>query len=187
MQEEYFTDKHFNKLVQLEKGEYDQCNFQNCDFSSYDFSSFSFNDCFFQGCNFSLATLTKTAFRDTHFKDCKMLGLRFDTCNEFGLSFSFDTCQLDHASFYKLKIKKTVFNNCQLVAVDFTETDLSNAVFSHCNLAQAMFERSLLEKVDFRTAYHYTIHPEHNRIKKAKFSAMGLSGLLEHYDIEIDT
>lgn len=37
MQEEYFTDKHFNKLVQLEKGEYDQCNFQNCDFSSYDF------------------------------------------------------------------------------------------------------------------------------------------------------
>jgi hypothetical protein len=52
---------------------------------------------------------------------------------------------------------------------------------------QATFDRSLLEKADFRTAYQYTINPEHNRIKKAKFSATGLAGLLAHYDIEIDT
>lgn len=116
-----------------------------------------------------------------------MLGLRLDTCAEFGLSFTFDTCQLQHASFYGLKLKKTKFSNSQLQEADFAEADLCGAVFEHCNLAQAVFDHSLLEKADFRTAYHYTINPETNRIKQAKFSIQGLAGLLSKYDITIET
>jgi fluoroquinolone resistance protein len=44
----------------------------------------------------------------------------------------------------------------------------------------------LLEKADFRTAYNYSIDPEKNRIKKAKFSIFGVTGLLDKYDIEIE-
>ena len=115
-----------------------------------------------------------------------MLGLRFDTCNEFGLSFSFDNCQLNHSTFYKTKIKKTVFKNSQLQETDFGETDLTNAVFDNCNLSQAIFENTILEKTDFRTSYNYSIDPEINRIKKAMFSIAGLSGLLNKYDIDIE-
>jgi hypothetical protein len=43
-----------------------------------------------------------------------------------------------------------------------------------------------LEKADFRTAFNYSINPETNRIKKAKFSKEGLNGLLDKYDIEIE-
>ncbi|MCC6186899.1 MAG: pentapeptide repeat-containing protein, partial [Chitinophagaceae bacterium] len=43
----------------------------------------------------------------------------------------------------------------------------------------------ILEKTDFRSAYNYSIHPERNRIKKAKFAQAGLAGLLQHYDIVI--
>ncbi|WP_431217529.1 hypothetical protein ACQ86N_21315 [Puia sp. P3] len=43
----------------------------------------------FSNCNLSLAQLQKTTFRDIQFKDCKMLGLHFEDCNEFGLSVSF--------------------------------------------------------------------------------------------------
>lgn len=115
-----------------------------------------------------------------------MLGLHFDTCSEFGLSFSFDSCQLNHSSFYKTKIKKTVFKNSQLQETDFVETDLTSAVFDNCNLQQAMFEQTTLEKADLRTSYNYSIDPETNRIKKAKFSFAGISGLLDKYDIEIE-
>jgi hypothetical protein len=59
-------------------------------------------------------------------------------------------------------------------------------VFDNCDLLQAIFDLSIIEKADFRTAYNYSINPEKNRIKKAKFSVLGLSGLLEHYDIEIE-
>jgi uncharacterized protein YjbI with pentapeptide repeats len=115
-----------------------------------------------------------------------MLGLRFDTCHEFGLSVSFDGCQLNLSSFYKTKIKKTVFKNSQLEEVDFAEADLTSSVFDDCNLTQAIFDHTILEKTDFRTSFNYSIDPEINRIKKAKFSISGISGLLDKYDIDIE-
>ena len=50
----------------------------------------------------------------------------------------------------------------------------------------AIFDKTLLEKSDFRKAFNYTIDPETNRIKKAKFSLHSISGLLVKYDIEIE-
>ena len=115
-----------------------------------------------------------------------MLGLRFDTCNEFGLSFSFERCQLNHSSFYKTKIKKTIFKNSQLREADFAKCDLTSSVFENCDLARASFENTNVEKADFRTSFNYSIDPEINRIKKARFSILGVSGLLDKYDIEIE-
>lgn len=186
MQEIYTQDKTVERNNTLIKGEYENCIFKDCDFADKDLSEFKFIDCTFKDCNLSLSKLNKTVFRDVKFKDCKMLGLRFDTCIEFGLSFSFDSCQLNHSSFYKTKIKKTIFKNSQLQEADFVEADLSSSVFENCNLQQAMFDQTTLEKADLRTSYNYSIDPEINRIKKAKFSIAGISGLLDKYDIDIE-
>jgi hypothetical protein len=43
-----------------------------------------------------------------------------------------------------------------------------------------------LEKADIRTSHNYTIDPEKNKVKKAKFSIHGIAGLLDKYDIEIE-
>jgi fluoroquinolone resistance protein len=186
MQENYFTDKTFDRNSKLTKGEYENCIFNNCNFANSDLSEYTFIDCTFNGCNLSLAKINKTSFQVIQFKDCKMLGLRFDTCNEFGLSMSFDGCQLNHSSFYKLKIKNTIFKKSQLQENDFSEADLTSAVFDDCNLLQTIFDHTILEKADFRTSYNYSIDPEINRIKSAKFSIFGISGLLDKYDIEIE-
>jgi hypothetical protein len=53
-------------------------------------------------------------------------------------------------------------------------------------LDQANFEQTTLEKSDFRTSYNYSINPELNRIKKAKFSLNAIAGLLTKYDIVIE-
>lgn len=165
--------------------EYEKCSFTNCDFSSVDLSNVKFIDCSFLNCNLSLVKLLKTSFQDAVFVGCKMLGLRFDDCSDFNLSFRFETCSLNHSSFYKKKIRKTYFEDCQLQDVDFTESDLTGSIFSKCDLLNATFENSILEKVDFRSALNYSIDPHLNRVKKAKFSLSGLPGLLEKFDIDI--
>lgn len=186
----YIEEQTFDKVnfqgEPLKKGEYENCIFKQCDLSSTDLSDIKFTSCEFVDCNLSLAKLANTAFRDAVFKGCKMLGLHFDDCNQFGLSFSFDNCQLNHALFYKMIIKKTSFKNSQLHEVDFAECDLTGAVFDHCDLAGAVFDHTNLEKADFRTAYNYIIDPEMNRIKQARFSILGVSGLLAKYGIDIE-
>jgi uncharacterized protein YjbI with pentapeptide repeats len=116
-----------------------------------------------------------------------MLGLHFENCNKFGLSVSFDNCNLSHSSFYQLKLKMTTFKNSNFHEVDFTECDLTGSVFDSCDFMKATFENSIIEKADFRTSFNYSIDPEKNRIKKAIFSLTGIAGLLDKYDIEIDT
>jgi uncharacterized protein YjbI with pentapeptide repeats len=115
-----------------------------------------------------------------------MLGLQFEECNEFGLAFTFENCRLNNSSFYKLKIKKTLFKDSDLSEVDFTECDLSSAIFEKCNLLQTVFDNTNIEKADFRTSFNYTIDPENNKIKKAVFSINGVAGLLRKYNIEIE-
>ncbi|KAA6340346.1 Pentapeptide repeat protein MfpA [termite gut metagenome] len=115
-----------------------------------------------------------------------MLGFRFDNCNDFMLSVGFENCSLNFSSFYKIKIKKTIFKNSQLREVDFSECDLTGSVFENCDLMQTTFNSTTIERTDFRTSYNYSIDPEKNRIKKARFSLFGVLGLLDKYDIKID-
>jgi fluoroquinolone resistance protein len=198
MKQVFIEEKTFDKIDftqnPLLKGEYEYCTFLNCNLAYVDLSGLKFLECEFAGCNLSLVKLTQTALRSIRFKDCKMLGLDFGDCTEFGFAVKFDNCLLDNSSFYvpsspakkRLKLRQTVFNKSQLHEVDFTECDLNSAIFDNCDLTDAIFQHTILEKVDFRTAYNYSIDPELNRIKKAKFSRSGIAGLLDKYDIEID-
>ena len=88
--------------------------------------------------------------------------------------------------FHHLKYKKIVFKNTQLREADFTQCDLTASIFDNCDLTGARFENTILEKTDFQTSFNYSIDPDINKIKKAKFSLAGISGLLDKYDIEIN-
>ncbi|MES2329184.1 MAG: pentapeptide repeat-containing protein [Bacteroidota bacterium] len=190
MEGNFVEDGKFEKIDftinPLQTGEYEGCEFLNCNFSNTDLSNINFSECHFTGCNLSMAKLVKTSFQDTKFKDCKLLGLHFQDCNAFLFTVDFDNCFLNLSSFYKLKLKKIRFKDCSMHEVDFTETDLSAAILDNCDLLRATFDNTILEKTDFRAAFNYSIDPERNRVKKAKFSTTGISGLLDKYDIEID-
>lgn len=190
MEDNYTQDKTFKgndfSETPLVKGEYEACQFTQCNFANSNLSGSQFIECVFTDCHLSLINLNQTVFRNVQFINCKMLGLRFEQCNEFGRSFSFTGCQLAHSSFYQTNIKKTIFANCDLQECDFTESNITGVVFTNCNLQQAVFDNTVMEKADLRTAYNYSIDPETNRMKKAKFSAHGIAGLLGKYDIEIE-
>jgi Pentapeptide repeats (8 copies). len=81
---------------------------------------------------------------------------------------------------------KTKFDKCSLKETDFSEVNLSSSIFSDCDLTGARFLNTNLEKVNFRTASNFSIDPESNKLKKAKFSAFNLEGLLYKYKLDID-
>lgn len=184
VEEKIFKEIDFTEEI-LKVGEYEACTFSDCLFSGVDLSNFSFTDCRFENCDLSMAVIKKTAFRGVKFVACKLLGLRFEDCNEFLFSANFEACQLNFVSFYGWSLPDTRFKDCNLNEVDFTSANMSGAAFENCDLSDALFENTNLEKCDFKTAINYRIDPEINKIQKAKFSMPGVVGLLRKYDIEI--
>jgi len=169
----------------LPQGEYEDCVFTECNFEDTDLFEITFVECSFQYCDFSNAKFHKTALKEVIFSNCKILGVDFSVCNPFLLDIAFSDCQLNLASFYKLKLKGTKFINCTMQETDLVEANLSNAVFNNSDLRGATFEKTLLEKADFRTAYNYIFDPDLNQIKGAKFSKEEVVGLLSKYAISI--
>lgn len=183
--EELFENKDYSE-TKLSGHEFLHCEFRNCDFTKTDLSNNEFSDCLFINCNFSLALLNNTGLQNITFDRCKLMGLDFSRCNDFSFSTTFRHCAMDYCSFFKKKMKKTLFTECSLREVDFTEADLSMAAFQQCDLLHATFDQTILESADFRTARNYSLDPELNKVRKAKFSYMGLAGLLGKYDLEVE-
>ena len=181
-----FYNETFKSQTTLLKGEYENCTFIGQNFSSLNLSAFLFVDCSFEECDLSNASIKGTAFRTVTFTACKMLGLQFENSNDFGFSITCHKCILNHTSFFQRKLKKVRFTDCELHEVDFSESDLSETVFANCDLMNATFSNSNLFKSDLRSAINYSIDPESNNIKKAKFRYPEVIGLLSKYDIQIE-
>ncbi|MEP6263055.1 MAG: pentapeptide repeat-containing protein [Gillisia sp.] len=184
IENEIYKKKNFSEEMLL-PGEYDSCDFIDCNFSRGNLGAYTFVETTFENCDFSLSHFQGTSFRDVNFINCKLMGLRFDICDPFLLSFHFKDCTLDFSSFYKLKIKGTRYINCKMRETDFTETNLSNSVFEHCDLNGAMFSNTILLKADLSTAENFSLDPEENIIKGARFSEGNIAGLLGRYKIII--
>jgi uncharacterized protein YjbI with pentapeptide repeats len=175
-----------NFLKEPMDGDFESCTFTDSNFQGADLSHINFSECRFVNCNFSSVIVSQTAFRGVSFINCKVVGVRFDYCNSFILSLSFDGCQLNLSSFHGLEMRKTVFKECRLQEVDFSETDLQSSVFTSCDFAGATFDNTKLEKSDLSSSYNFSIDPEKNKIKGAKFSQFNLVGLLDKYEIEVE-
>jgi uncharacterized protein YjbI with pentapeptide repeats len=184
IEQELFTKQDYTETP-LNKGVYENCNFRNCIFTGTDLSGIRFVDCTFAGCDLSNAKLTKTSLQETRFKDCKMLGFHFNSCDQLGLTVRFENCQLDHSSFYQVKLNHTIFQNCSLREVDFTESDLRNVILDECDLLGATFDHTNLERANLSTALNYSIDPENNPLRGARFSMPSVLGLLHKYQIEV--
>lgn len=184
IEDEIFNSDSFREIF-VPAGSYENCKFINCDFSEYDISGTKFIECAFHDCNLSNVKTFDAVFNTVQFKRSKLLGLKFDSCNDLLFTVTFDDCKLNHASFHGLDIKNTLFENSDLTAVDFTKANLTNAQFSNCNLLQATFFYTNLEGCNFSSSYNYAIDPEENKIRKAIFDMSGVLGLLAKHDIII--
>jgi len=166
--------------------EFVRCTFLACDLQGPWVAGRTFAECAFRDCDLTLADLDRTALREVTFERCKLVGARFDRCHTFLLSMTFSQCILDLACFHGLKLKGTRFTGCRMRETDLSDADLGNASFTACDLGAALFDGTGLEGADLRSAVHYSIDPTRNRLRKARFSAEGLRGLLDRTGIIIE-
>ncbi|WP_010520821.1 pentapeptide repeat-containing protein [Aquimarina agarivorans] len=169
----------------LSNKEYYNCQFIGCNFSKSDLRGSSYEDCTFQDCNISQTEIEGVGFRNSVFIASKILGIDFARCNNLMFTFKFDNCKMDYCTFFGTNLKKTHFIKCSQKDVDFSEADLSSSFFTNSDLTRARFSNTILEKADFRGAINFTIDPESNKMKKAKFSSFQLEGLLFKYLLDI--
>ncbi len=189
MQGSFTENRRFEKIdfreERLDGGSYEECGFINCNFNSIDLSGMSFIKCLFDGCDGTLIKLKNTSLQEVKFVNCKLLGVQFSDCRKFLLELDFENCMLKLALFAQIKLKSIHFKNCNLQEADFSEAELQGAIFENCDLLQSTFFHTNLEQADLSTAFNYSINPEINRLRKAKFSMQGVIGLLDTYGIEI--
>ena len=189
MQDLIHENKNFEKITyagQVIRGrEFQDCVFKQCDLSDSEFSGNKFIDCVFDGCNLSMLKLRNTALQSVTFKNCKILGVNFHECSDFLFSVTFDNCIIDFASFSGKKMPKTTFVKSSLKENSFVQAILTGSKFDQCDLSGTLFNRTDLSSVNFANAYHYTIDPEINTLKKAVFSSDGLPGLLVKHQLKI--
>ncbi|MEO0571905.1 MAG: pentapeptide repeat-containing protein [Bacteroidota bacterium] len=186
---DFFADKKWVKKDyrdhRLPKGDYENCTFEDCQFQEGFLDNQHFVECQFLDCDLTNTNIAHTQFNDVVFEGCKLVGIRFETCDPLLSSFQFKGCNLSLASFYKMDMSNTVFCNCKLQKVDWTLTNLTNTKFKDCNLENAIFESSILEEADFTSAFNFNIDPTRNTIKKSKYNKEGLIGLLKKYDLVV--
>ena len=190
MEQQVYLNQSFKNLAYADKQtknkEFEHCNFSNCDFLNGGFITCKFVDCVFTGCNLSMTKLNNCQLKNVIFKDSKLMGINFSECADFLFVVSFEGCILDYASFVRKKMTKTMFTNTSMKNVDFSMTDLTKSVFHNTELINAVFDKTILREVDMVTALNFSIDPELNTIKKARFSLQGARGLLHKYDIFIE-
>jgi uncharacterized protein YjbI with pentapeptide repeats len=170
----------------ISKNEFYRCNFYRCNFSDCNLLNNNFIDCSFADCNLSMVKLAGSALKNVTFKNSKLIGIDFSECNDFLFKVDFENCILDFSYYLKKKMTKTSFKGCSIKDANFSDTDLSQSLFSQCDLNGTVFERTNLSGVDFSSSFNFIIDPEMNRIKSARFSQQGLSGLLHKYNIIIE-
>lgn len=166
--------------------EWEQCLFIDCDFAEADLRHQRFIDCRFERCNLALASLAGTGLQGVEFVECKLTGVQFAACQDMLFGVEFEQCQLHYAGFAGKKLRGTRFRHCACAEVDFTRADLSNAVFEHSTLSRAIFHHTQLGGADFTTATDFTIDPENNPLRKARFTTAGLVGLVGKYGLLVD-
>ena len=166
--------------------DFEQFRFIGCELAEADLGGLRFEDCVFERCNLTAAKLSGTALQNVAFADCKLLGVPFAACQDMLFGVHFDDCQLRYASFGGKKLAGTRFSHCSLAEADFTNADLTGAQFSTCDLTGTVFHDTQLAGADFTTATGFSLDPEANTLRGARFALAGLPGLLDKYGLVIE-
>ena len=162
-------------------------NFDNCTFYKCSLKGCIFEDCYFEKCTFDECDLSLVKFKETSLSHVKINGSKaigvvwYEAGNP--LSVSFNNSRISYSSFYGKNCKKTKFINCIADDVDFSNCNLSQADFAGTDLKNAIFSNTDLTQANFAGALNYSINPEVNKIKKAKFSLPEALSFLYSLDI----
>ncbi len=188
-----FSAQTFKRITlrgeRLHHKTFDHCTFSRC----------SFSETIFEGCTFRECTFTDCTLRFIHVPGSRFVEVKFEKCDVTYVNWTegswaksglinlltFVECDLSHATFIGLALKKLALIKCVAHDVDFTEADLTRAVCTDTDFSESRFLNTNLTEADFTNASGYAISPLVCKVKKAKFSLPQALSLLAALEIII--
>ncbi len=184
-----FTDHVFQNLdlrqQVIEGCSFDACTFNQSSFSGATLKNCRFVDCIFEHCDLSNTQLTSSTLRSVKFQNSKLVGINWTAASEV-MHLAWYECILNYGNFSGLDLRKCVLFQCMAIEADFIQTNFSEANLGATDFASARFASTNLIKADFRQARNYSIRPDSNKIKNAKFSLPEATLLLYGLDIILE-
>ena len=176
--------------MRLVSSQFTDCTFVNCTFVEAVLLDCRFSNCTFKDCDMSLLQMPGTIYSGTHFVDSKLLGINWTQGNWgnnlLNKPLVFDRCVLNHSTFIGLTFQKIKIKDSIASDVDFREADLREADFGGTDLSESLFSQTDLTKADLSRARNYSISPEENTLKRARFSLPEAMSLLYKLDIKLN-
>lgn len=166
--------------------EFEECTFTGCRWPRAMLDGCSFENCRFVNCDLSMVSWDSARLDKVVFQGCKLVGGNFGKTSRMGFAADFLECLLDYAVYNDMDLRHSKFQQCSLREATFQNCNLSGLNLIECELDRAVWTGNDLTSCDFRSARHYSFHPDRNKIKKARFAYPGLLGLLSNWDIRID-
>ncbi|MES2800926.1 MAG: pentapeptide repeat-containing protein [Bdellovibrionota bacterium] len=187
--EKEFTDQILQNLdlrLQVIEGcSFDACTFKQGNFNGAALKNCRFVDCTFEHCDMSNVQLTSSTLRSVKFQNSKLVGINWTAASEV-MHLGWYECILNYGNFSGLDLRKCVVFQCSAIEADFIQTNFSEANLCGTDFALARFASTILIKADFRQAKNYSIRPDSNKIKNAKFSLPEATLLLYGLDIVLE-
>jgi uncharacterized protein YjbI with pentapeptide repeats len=169
---------------------FDRCHFQRCAFQGTGFEGCEFVDCLFEDCDLSNASWRGSRIAGGEFRRCKLLGVNWALPDWRSAALhgppSFVESRLTDGFAESVPWREVRFHECEMGGMDFADADLRGASFAGCGLAGVRFERTKLDRADFRGARDYVVDVRTASIEGARFDLPAAVGLLEALPIEIE-
>lgn len=174
-----------NELILLNEVEFYNCTFNNIQFFKSTLTNCRFENCTFNNCDLSLSNIKESHFLEVEFNCCKLAGLDWRTALK-PFTIKFDECKLNDSIFFGLDLRGAEFIKSEVRHCDFEKCNLAKVSFSESDLLNSKFVNTNLNESDFTYSVNYSIDPQLNKIKKAKFSQPEVLALLDGFNILIE-
>lgn len=184
-----FADQKFEEIdfrgETIEGRTFEDCTFSRVNFNGSSFIRCRFLDCTFDQSDLSNLILMSSDLKNVKFIDCKLVGVNWTAASVL-MHSTWQNSILNYGNFSGLDLRKSMMQNCVAREADFAETNLSEANLKETDFTAARFANTNLTKSDLRQAKNYSIRPDSNKIKKAKFSLPEAMLLLYGLDIDLE-
>jgi fluoroquinolone resistance protein len=131
--------------------------------------------------------VTSSVFSGVRFESSRLIGIDWTQADWNAISLGdplrFTNCVISHSTFIGIKLRKIMITDTTAKDVDFREVDLSRVDFCGTDLTDSIFADTNLAEADLSKARNYSISPEKNNLKGAKFSLPEALSLLFNLDI----
>jgi len=164
------------------------CVFEECDLRELRLHRCDFVDSDLLACDLGLLDVAESRFGGVTLEACHAVGIVWSRADTSGRLLEVDVKDsvLNFCTFDGLDLRTRRFEGCTIHEALFSNCDLRDASFRHSDLAGSQFEGCDLRGADVRTARHYAIVANRNRVEGLRASLPEAAGLLAGLGIDLD-